>query len=51
MMPLGVAQLWRNFLGNFLFKMFFGYVKKMGQMGVGSGPFAKRRGLFHADTC
>ena len=34
MMPLGVAQLWHSFLGNFQFKIvFFGYAKKWGGWG------------------
>ena len=44
MTPLGVAQLWRNFLGNFPFKIgFFGIAKKIGRMGVGGGPSVKRK--------
>ena len=49
MTDLGVTQLWRNFLGNFPFKIgFFGIAKKMGRMGVGGGPSAKRR---HGGCC
>ena len=48
MTDLGVTQLWRNFLGNFPFKIGFWHSPKMGRMGVGGGPSAKRR---HGGCC